>query len=456
VPRALALSALALALALPGCSREASTPRENAGPSLEIGPAPGPPIGSAEGPKLLPEAPKPKARPPYNVLFILVDSLRWDMPWTGYPRPIAPWLDAFAKRSTLYPRSYSLSSYTAQSVAPTLTGKLPSEMHRDPYFFTIWGPENLLFGERAQKRGHRTLAGHGHGYFKPVMGLNQGFDDYRLLPGTELDIHGVENVTSEALNKLAKAQLSDPKNVSQENGERFFAYFHFLDPHYTYIQHKESPDWGLDIRALYDNEVHYTDRWVGDLVDFAQKQPWGKDTAVVISADHGEGFGERGRFRHAYDVWESLIRVPLIIHVPGAEPRRIETPRSHVDLAPTFADLMGVPHDPPYRGKSLVPEVFGGPTELRPVVSELSRCDIMDRRRAVIDDNWKLVELGEGVEWLLFDVVKDPKEENDLAKAEPERFAAMKELHEKLWAAIPPVPIPGKFPLKGAPKGQRW
>jgi arylsulfatase A-like enzyme len=142
--------------------------------------------------------------------------------------------------------------------------------------------------------------------------------------------------------------------------------------------------------------------------------------------------------------------------VPGAEPRRIELPRGHIDLAPTFADLMGVPHDPPYRGKSLLPEVLGAQPELRPVVAELSRCDIMDRRRAVIDDNWKIIEMGDGVEWLLFDVVKDPKEENDLSKTDPERFTAMKELYDRISATIPNLPVPGLAPLKGAPKGQRW
>lgn len=445
------------ALAAFGCSKGPSSPNESAGapPAVSVpaasSEAPGP--GPAAAPTQEATA---KARPPYNVLFILIDSLRWDMPWTGYPRPIAPWLDAFAKRSTLYPRGYSISSYTAKSVAPALVGKYPSEMQRDAFFFTTWGPENLFFSERAQKLGHHTLAGHGHGYFKSFMGLNQGFDDYRLLPGTELDVRGVENITSEALNQLAKTMLSVPKNVSQENGKRFFAYFHFLDPHYTYFQHKDHPDWGLDIRALYDNEVHYTDKWVGDLVDWAEKQPWGKDTAIVISADHGEGFGERGRFRHAYDVWESLVRVPLVIHVPGAEPRRIETPRGHIDLAPTFAELMGVPDDPPFRGKSLVSEVFGGPTPLRPVVVDLPRSDIMDRRRAVIDERWKIIELGNGEEWLLFDVEKDPKEENDLSASDPERFAAMKELYEKLSSEIPNEPIPGLVGLKGAPKGQRW
>ncbi len=440
--------------ALGGCSK---------GPASSQEPLPARPSSTASTstassppPASTPQVPRVTPRRPYNVLLIMIDSLRWDMPWTGYPRMTAPWLDAFAKKSALYPRGYSISSYTAKSVAPALVGKYPSEMPRDAFFFTTWGPENLFIGERLQKAGVRTLAGHAHGYFRRYMGLDQGFDDYRILPGTELDVTGVANVTSESLYDLAKRMLSDPKNTSAKNGKGFFAYFHFLDPHYTYFQHKGHPDWGLDIRALYDNEVHYTDEWVGKLVDWALAQPWGARTAVIITADHGEGFGERGRFRHAYDVWESLVRVPLVIHVPGAEPRRIEVPRGAIDLAPTIADLMGVADDPPFRGKSLVPEVFGAPAELRPVVVDLPRSDIMDRRRAVIDGDYKIVELGDDSEWLLFDVASDPREENDLSKSEPERFQAMKELYQKISSTIHNEPIPGKVELKGAPEGQRW
>lgn len=387
----------------------------------------------------------------------MIDSLRADMPWAGYSRPIAPWMSAFAKKSTLYPRAYSLSSYTAKSVVPALVGKYPSEMPRDGYFFTIWLEDNLFVSERAQKAGHRTLAGHAHGYFKPIMGVAQGFDDYRLLPGTELDVTGVANVTSETLNALAKKMLSDEKNVKLAKDKRFFAYFHFLDPHYTYFKHKESPDFGDDNRALYDNEVHYSDKWVGDLVDWALKQPWAKETAIIITADHGEGFGERGRFRHAYDVWESLVRVPLFICVPGAAARRIDVSRSAIDLAPTIADLMGLKAEPPFRGHSLLGEVFGDEAKPRPIVVDLPRSDIMDRRRAVIDGDWKIVAMGDDTSWLLFDVAKDPKEENDLREKEPERFQKMKALYEKLSKEIPVEPVSGKGPaLMGAPKGQRW
>ncbi|MBX3125172.1 MAG: sulfatase-like hydrolase/transferase [Polyangiaceae bacterium] len=397
---------------------------------------------------------KPSPRPPYNVLFILIDSLRADMPWTGYERPIAPWLTAFAKRATLYPRAYSLSSYTAKSVVPALVGKYPSEMKRDGYFFTKWYDDNLLVTERAQQAGHRTLSGQGHGYFLPSLGVNQGFDEYRLLPGTFLDVKGVADITSDRLNALAKEMLGDPKNTSLGD-KRFFAYFHFLDPHYTYIRHPEHPDFGNGRRDLYDNEVHFTDKWVGDLVDFALGQPWGKDTAVIISADHGEGFGERGQYRHAYELWESLIRVPLFIYVPGAEPRRIEVPRGHIDLAPTIAELMGLRPEPAFRGQSLVGEVFGAEAAPRPVIADLPRCDLMDRRRAMVVGDSKLVAFGDDKSFMLFDVARDPKEERDLSAEQPEKLAEMKALYAKLSADIPIEPVVGGVPLKGVHPSQR-
>ncbi|MCA9631405.1 MAG: sulfatase [Myxococcales bacterium] len=442
----LATSSLGL---LSGACSEQSDSRAGTTPSASVAVAA--PSASAQPTP----PPKPEPKRPYNVLFIMIDSLRADMPWAGYPRQIAPWLSKFAKRSTLYPRSYSISSYTAKSVAPTLTGKYGTEMARDGYFFTKWLPSNLFISERAQAEGHRTLAGNAHGYFLPVMGLNQGFDDYRLLPGTILDTTGVNNITSEDLNKLAKEMLSGD-NVKQANDKRFFAYFHFLDPHYTYFKHDGHPDYGNKRRDLYDNEVHYSDKWVGDLVDWVYEQPWGKDTAVIITADHGEGFGEHGHYRHAYEIWEGLVRVPLFIHVPGAEPRRIEEPRGAIDLAPTMADLMGLKDDPPFRGKSLLPEVFGGEVEKRRVIVDLPRCDLMDKRRALIDGDLKLLSFGDDQKFMLYDVVKDPKEEHELSTDMPEEFERMKKEYLEESAKIPNVPAIGGVPLKGDRLQQRY
>lgn len=448
-----ARGALLALLATSACSKpeQEPAPRPPATASVAIASSASAPASASAAPK----APEPAV--PYNVLLIMIDSMRADMPWTGYPRDIAPWLTRYQKRCTTYTQAYSLSSYTAKSVVPALVGEYPSAMVRDGMFFTRYpDAENLFISERAQAAGHFTLSGQAHGYFLPALGNNQGFDDYRLIPGG-VDIKAVTSVTGDRLTKLAKDMLADPKIAALADTKRFFAYFHYMDPHHTYEKHADHPDFGNQPRDRYDNEIHYTDQLVGELVDWVETQPWGKRTAVIITADHGEGFGEHNHFRHAYELWESLIKVPLLLCVPGAPPRTTHVRRGHIDLAPTIAALMGLPETPAFRGKSLLQEAFGAPIEARVVVSDLARSDLMDRRRAVIDETgYKIIGFGDDRSFQLYNLEKDPNEEQDLAETEPEQFQRMKQVYSETSAKIPVVPVVGGATLKGAPPGQRY
>jgi choline-sulfatase len=429
-----------------GCSKGASDPTSTASSAPARAPVP----SASAAP------PKPEPRRPYNVLLVMIDSLRADMPWTGYEREIAPWLTRNQKSCVTYTRGYSLSSYTAKSVAPALVGEYPSAMHRDGFFFTKYPDEkNLFVSERAQKAGHRTFAGHAHGYFLPVLGNNQGFDDYRMIKGG-VDIKAVTSVTGEKLSALAKEMLGDQKNVALKPDQRFFAYFHYLDPHHTYVKHDGHPDFGSKARDVYDNEVHYTDKLLGELIDWTREQAFFKDTALIITSDHGEGFGENNQFRHAYELWEPLVKVPMIFCVPGAEPRRLEVRRSHIDLAPTIADLMGLPAEPAFRGQSLLPEIFGATVPPRRVVVDLPRSDLMDRRRGVIADDHKIIAFGDDRTFKVYDLNQDPWEKTDLAKTEPQTLERMKAIYLEESKKIPVVEVVGGAPLMGAPPGQRW
>jgi arylsulfatase A-like enzyme len=387
----------------------------------------------------------------------MIDSMRADMPWNGYPRDIAPRLTEFQKKCVTYTQAYALSSYTAKSVVPALVGEYPSAMVRDGMFFTRYPDEhNLFISERAQQAGHRTLSGQAHGYFLPALGNHQGFDDYRLIPGG-VDIKAVTSVTGEKLGRLAQEMLSDPANVSLSGNKRFFAYFHFMDPHHTYERHEAHSKFGSKPRDLYDGEMHYTDALVGDLLDWTLQQPWAKNTAIIITSDHGEGFGERNHFRHAYELWESLIKVPLMLCVPDANAKQTDVRRSHIDLAPTIAELMDLAPVPPFRGRSLLPEVFGAPLEERVIVADLARSDLMDRRRAVIDERgYKIIGFGDDASFQLYNVEKDPWEEQELSKTEPAELERMKKLYREQSARIPVVNVVGGAKLKGAPPGQRY
>ncbi len=401
------------------------------------------------------EAPPPA---PLNVILIVIDSLRADMPWKGYPRPIAPRLSELEKNSVSYHRAYAVASMTARSMGALLAGKYPSEMPRTGFFFTTWLPENELVSERLQKAGRRTLAVHGHPYFGPgAGGLNQGYDDYAIVAGTPVFSEPTATLTSARINERAKEMLSRPDNVDQKGDRRFFMYVQYMDPHAPYVAHQDRPSFGTRPRDLYDQEVHYTDQHVGELIDWAKAQPWGKQTAFIVTADHGECFGEHGHVKHGYELWEELVNVPLIVHAPGAEPRRIQVPRSHIDLAPTILELMGVASPPELRGESLVPEIRGAKPEPRVVTLDLPRDDLQHRRRAVIDGDHKLIVYGDEHRFLLFDLKADPREEKDLSSSEPELLERMNKIYGEISESIPNEPVRGDVPpLRGAPEGRRW
>lgn len=442
----LPVAALAALAALPGCRRDEPSPvREQ------------PVVTSAVPESSGPEDPLERA--PLNVLLILIDSLRADVSWTGYPRETTPRVDAFRREHCVaYSNGYALSSYTAKSVVPALVGEYPSAMPRDAYFFTRYSDSgNLFVSERAHGAGHRTLSLQAHGYFLPTFLTHQGFDVRRTLPGG-VDLHEVTSVTSERLTKLAIEVLGKPENTSPGPGKRFFAFTQYMDPHHTYEAHVGFRRFGRQARGLYDHEVLYTDHWVGELLEFAKKQPWWRDTAVILSSDHGESFGERKHNRHGHELWESVIRVPWLVCVPGAKPRIIGgVRRSHIDLAPTIADLMLLPGEPAFRGRSLVPEVMGlEPAGPRRVVADQPRSDLMDRRRAVIDGDWKVVAFGDDRAFALFDLAADPWEKEDLASARPEKLEAMKRIYFEESGKIPLVETSFGPDLKGAPRGRRW
>ena len=179
---------------------------------------------------------------------------------------------------------------------------------------------------------------------------------------------------------------------------------------------------------------------------------------MIISSDHGEGFGERKHNRHGHELWESVVRVPWLVCFPGVKPCIVsDVRRSHIDLAPTIADLMGLPATPLFRGKSLVPELLGSEPALpRRVVVDQPRSDLMDRRRAVIDGDWKIVAFGDDRAFFLFDLANDPWENTDLAGARPEELARMKRVYDDESTKIPLVEVERGPDLKGAPRGRRW
>jgi arylsulfatase A-like enzyme len=375
--------------------------------------------------------------------MLTVDSLRADMPWTGYPRAIAPNLSKLATESVVYTNEYALSSYTAKSVAGFLSSRYPSTLYRSGYFFASYPKADLFLAEVLHEHGVRTSAWHGHLYFRGT-GLDQGFDTWQFVPGIHFDPETDTSITSQAMTELGIKLLGKAENTKQP----FFAWAHYMDPHDQYNKHPESPDFGNKNRDRYDSEVFYTDLWLGKLLDFARTQPWWQDTVLIVTADHGEAFGEHGFYKHAFELWDVLTRVPLMIAGPGIQPRRISERRSHIDLAPTILELMGLPSEPEFMGKSVVPELRGGAPENRePIVCELTEDSHNPPRRAFILGDYKLLVIKEH-KFQLFNLSQDPGEETDLAASEPAKLAEIKAAYGKLYEKMPIIEPYGGVTLK--------
>ncbi|MBX3258515.1 MAG: sulfatase [Labilithrix sp.] len=445
---------LAASIALLAAATSCDRSRDRSASATTSPHASAPPSGEARAPRdadassgsPAPAAPaaSPELRADYNVLVLSIDSLRADMPWSGYPREIAPRLTALEKRAVSYTRAYAISSYTSMSLGGFLGGRLPSGMKRSGFFFGKYAPENVLFPEVLQASGVRTISAHAHGYFKGA-GFEQGFDAYEIVPNIVFKNENDPNVTSPEHVALATKLLSDPAL----DDKRFFAWFHFLDPHDVYVSHEKDgiPPYGPKLRDKYDAEVTFTDRHLGALLDFVEARPWGARTVIVVTADHGEAFGEHGQFAHGFELWENLVRVPMFFVVPGVPPRRIDTPRSAIDLAPTILELLGVDPKTPAKdggvleleGKSLVAELTGKETPAeRDVVLDLPMTSDNDKRRAVVRGTWKIVAYGREESLRLYDLAADPEEKTAITRGE--KFDEMARLYRQLAKDVKEVP----------------
>lgn len=390
----------------------------------------------APAPVVVAEAERDKVRKDLCVVLVTVDTLRADLGFAGYPKPVTPNLDALARESVVFEKAYSLASYTGKSVGPTLIGKYGSETHRNWGHFNKFGPEDTFVAERLSKAGISTVSVHAHRYFGNFGGLDRGFgvvDMDAAPPETakwDVDEHpSGEKLTDAAIRRLDALDEEAKKAAPGAPPKRHFLWVHYLDPHADYVRHAGGPDFGKGERALYDGEVRYTDEQLGRLFAHIKKTSFGARTAIVLTSDHGEAFGEHKMYRHGFELWEELVRVPLVIHVPGLAPRRVAVRRSLIDLAPTLLDLFSLPQPPHssrapagsadfFSGVSLLPDMVGDePPAPRDFFVDMPGGPYNDARRAFVHGDLKLVSSG-GTRSEVYDLARDPGERENLSGTE--------------------------------------
>jgi arylsulfatase A-like enzyme len=181
--------------------------------------------------------------------------------------------------------------------------------------------------------------------------------------------------------------------------------------------------------ARYDGEILSADQTIGRILHSIFEGRSGmEDTAVVVTSDHGEEFRDHGGYAHRDRLFEELIRVPLIVSLPGVPPRRTQSAVGLLDVAPTVLDLFELPA--PGRGRSILADVIGlRESPRRPIFASLAFFpDDPSQSRAVVRGDFKLIFDPMSGRGQTYDLRADPEERQDLASLQPGRTRDLMQL----------------------------
>ena len=365
------------------------------------------------------EALRARVPPRLNVLFLTVDTLRADLgrsPLSWEPRPA---LDRLAASSATFTRAYAPADYTAPSLGGLMIGRYGEECPRRARYFMRYDDANVLLAERLRDAGYRTAAVSALGYVTSDGNLMQGVEEVRPVHGPGLNTENDELVADEVIASLGRA-AADPRP--------FFLWGHFFDPHEPHPRSAGGSLAQSDLRRDYAAEVARTDRAIGRVLEALAALPGdvGARTVVVLTADHGESLGEHGTVGHARDLTEPVVRIPLLIHVPGLEPTVIQRPRTTLSVLPTLLDVLGLPQPAPeaddsLSARSLAGDLLGADAADRPI----RICQPPDgngrRRVSLVLGTLKLDTRDDGPS-TLYDLAADPGETVDLSSSPGSRL----------------------------------
>ena len=368
-------------------------------------------------------APKPAAR---NLLLVTIDTLRADrLGAYGHARARTPNLDALAQGGAAFDRAYAAAPVTLPSHATLLTGRYPpGHGSRDNGMRVSADAPTLATIFKA--RGAKTAAFVAAFPLDHQFGLNRGFDVYgdripRAADGRLESERPASQVVEEAIAWLRQIGAASPVPPARSNPPAsppgppappaFFLWVHLFEPHAPY----GDPSSGRPVADRYDDEVATVDREVGRLL--AALGPAKADTVVVAAGDHGEAFGEHGEFAHSIFVYDTTLRVPLIINGPGVGAgARITGAVTLADVAPTALRLLGGTM-PEVDGIDLAPALGGAPLPQRELYGE-SFAPLVEfgwaPLRTIRSGRWKLIAAPKPE---LFDIDQDPEEQTNLASA---------------------------------------
>jgi arylsulfatase A-like enzyme len=373
-----------------------------------------------------------------NILLISLDALRSDhLRSYGYKRRTSPFLDKLADEGVLFRNSF-INCLATPSSHPTMLSSLYQKDHLvdlvgDTSDYSV--SENVvLLQEHLKNSKYITIGGTGGLFLTAKYGYSRGFDEFITVDDWHCDVAvGSERI----LESYSKYRFSPyPKFIFFHTYELHYPYkpplkfrknfdktgqniYYILDLFPTYRDHPDQIEENelSALEDLYDDEIFYTDYYLEHFFDKLEEAGFfDRDYLVVITADHGEEFGDHGSLDHLGRLYEELIKVPLIVkgkNLPGG--KKIDSMVESVDILPTVLDYAGIETNMPMRGRSLNDLILEKDIEEKQVVFSQFR----DWRYAVRGKEWKLIQNFRPEEKLeLYNLLEDPKERTNLVESQ--------------------------------------
>ena len=404
-----------------------------------------------------------------NVILIVLDAFRPDhVSAYGYDRKTTPTMDRLSGEGVLFENAHSHGNRTIISMPAVFTSLYPS-FHGAIGRGTLMRPlgfEHTTMAEVFQKRGYTTVGLMNNVYLKSKFGLVRGFtrveeyhfDRFHLGVYKTLRHLGVIERPKYVVNVYPDAdEVTDAaiRWVQRFKSRPYFMYVHYMDTHHPYappppydtvfgsgtVGHspmelykktthmiRYGPSIELDdvelakLKDYYDGSIMFADHEIGRLLAEVERFSQGRETIVVVTADHGDEFLEHGSLYHTNLVYEELIHVPLIVWSSERFTRgaRIRPLVRHIDLLPTLAELIGADVPAQAMGRSLVP-LLEGKTDSFDVESfaEGDFCTSLNR------GSWKIMRVDSTDSYHLFDLSRRPREKWDLSGLRRDVYSQM-------------------------------
>ncbi len=366
-----------------------------------------------------------------NIILISVDTLRADrLRCYGFGMIETPNIDRLAEEGILFEDCYSHTPLTLPSHCSILTGTLPLYHRiRDNGGFVL-DEKQMVVSELLKKKGFKTSAFVSAFVLDSKWGLAQGFDYYF----DKFDLSKYKTIGLGDIQRRADETIDEVIKWIEANGDkRFFAFIHLYDPHTPY--EPPPPYDKLYQGRPYLGEIAYTDFQIGRLLKFLEEKGLHEKSIIIFLSDHGESLGEHGEGTHGFFVYESVIRVPLIVRTPLKNLRgiRVKNPVQLIDITPTILNLADISDISFTQGYSLL-DFFFSPSKANPkkiyFETFYPRYHFgWSELKGIQWGNWKFIDAPKPE---LYDISSDPNEVNNLYNEREDISKKMREFLKEI------------------------